>query len=97
MMNEELNKANTCLGEELKMKFKSLMVLAALTVAMTACTKVESKEYYEKHPEAAKKVLQACEAKAKNNKDIEGKELENCQNAAEALIGGMMSDLMKGL
>lgn len=97
MMNEELNKANTCLGEELKMKFKSLMVLAALTVAMTACTKVESKEYYEKNPEAAKKVVQECEDKARKNKTLEGKELENCQNAAQAMIGSMMGDLMKGL
>lgn len=79
------------------MKLKSLIVLAALTVAMTACTKVETKEYYEKNPEAAKKVLQECEAKAKKNKDIEGKELENCQNAAEALISSMMGNLIKGL
>lgn len=79
------------------MKLQKLALLGALLIGMSACSKVETKEYYEKNPEAAKKVVQECEDKARKNKTLEGKELENCQNAAQAMIGSMMGDLMKGL
>ncbi len=44
-----------------------------------------------------KKVLQKCEEMANQGKSLEGKKLENCTNAGNAVMQGMMKDLTKGL
>ena len=42
-------------------------------------------------------VLQKCEEIANQGKSLEGKKLENCNNAGNAVMQGMMKDLTKGL
>ena len=78
-------------------KFKNLLITVSLITTLTACTQVKTQEYYAENLDEAKKVLQKCEKIANEGKSLEGKKLENCTNAGNAVMQGMMKDLTKGL
>ncbi|AVH48293.1 MULTISPECIES: EexN family lipoprotein [Acinetobacter] len=78
-------------------KFKNLLITVSLITTLTACTQVKTQEYYAENLDEAKKVLQKCEEMANQGKSLEGKKLENCTNAGNAVMQGMMKDLTKGL
>lgn len=78
-------------------KFKNLLITVSLITTLTACTQVKTQEYYAENLDEAKKVLQKCKEMANQGKSLEGKKLENCTNAGNAVMQGMMKDLTKGL
>lgn len=78
-------------------KFKNLLITVSLITTLTACTQVKTQEYYAENLDEAKKVFQKCEEMANQGKSLEGKKLENCTNAGNAVMQGMMKDLTKGL
>ena len=77
--------------------FKNMLLTVALITTLAGCTQVRTQEYYAENLDEAKKVLQKCEAEANKGKALEGKKLENCNNAGMAVMNGMMQDLTKGL
>lgn len=78
-------------------KFSNLLITVSLISTLTACTQVKTQEYYAENLDEAKKVLQKCEKIVNEGKSLEGKKLENCNNAGNAVMQGMMKDLSKGL
>ncbi len=70
------------------MKLSKILLISVATLMLTACSKVQTLEYYKEHPDKAKKVVEECN---KNKDKLSDKELENCSNAAQAHINAMLN------
>ncbi|TCM71045.1 hypothetical protein EC844_101326 [Acinetobacter calcoaceticus] len=79
------------------MKLQKILLLSAVVLGLSACTKVQTAEYYAKNPDEAKKVMMKCESTVKKGSELNEKEMKNCENAAKGMMSGMMSEITKGL
>ncbi|MEC8886736.1 MAG: EexN family lipoprotein [Pseudomonadota bacterium] len=78
------------------MKLNSVVLACLVAVALSACTKVQTVEYYKEHPDKAKKVIAECDNK-KSKGDLNDKDLENCSNAAQAYVSAVMGEAFKDI
>jgi hypothetical protein len=62
------------------------LVLCSTIIFLTACTKVQSIDYYKNHIDEAKQVAHDCNAKLSKGDSLNDKEKQNCTNAATAEV-----------
>jgi hypothetical protein len=74
------------------MKYIKFSLIMPLVIALMACSKVETVEYYEKNPDKAKKTLIECDNKKVKGK-MDEKSAENCSNAGKAFMSNQMKSI----
>lgn len=74
---------------------KVILTLTVMSLlALTACTKVQTVEYYKENPDKAQATMIKCENK-KQKGEMNEKELENCSNAIQAYMSKQLSSIFQ--